>query len=293
KDTDRDRRAPNPQPQGMRKRKGMNVAGSQKISVRSQGWTCANILSPSTQKRTMYRAVLRSAPPTIWPMSAPDNLACETCATIERSPSGPSTTHVQRPHRPTSWPTAKPRFSLLNDRVSTCTGRVQAHGIQVLPQAECTLSSWGERQEANGASPQSTTWVSYQHLRQCGGSRRSWCAGACGLELLDALTQRLQGGDASLDTRDGLRQLCIQQDAPQLAGTLKIAHDERLDLSEGQSQRSQTLDHLHTPDCFFAKEAVVALTAAQGVEEPEVLVVAQDFDRHAGAAGELPDGHHI
>ncbi len=82
-------------------------------------------------------------------------------------------------------------------------------------------------------APRSTTWVSCQQLRQCRGSRRGWCASACGLKLQDALTQRLKGGDAGLDTGDGLRQLCFQQDAARLAGTLKIARDECSDLFEG------------------------------------------------------------
>ena len=110
--------------------------------------------------------------------------------------------------------------------------------------------------------PRSTTWVSCQQLRQCGGSRRGWCASACGLELQDALTQRLEGGDAGLDTGEGLRQLCFQQDAARLAGTLKIAPDEGSDLLEGQPEGAQALDHLHTPDRFFTKQAVVTLTPA-------------------------------
>ncbi|HEX6554115.1 MAG TPA: hypothetical protein VF026_15225 [Ktedonobacteraceae bacterium] len=107
------------------------------------------------------------------------------------------------------------------------------------------------------------------------------------------MTQRLQGGDPGLDTGNGLRQLCFQQDGARLAGTFKIARDEGSDLFQGQPEGSQALDRLHTPDRFIAKQAVVALAPALGVEEPEVLVVAQDFDRHAGALGELPDGHRI
>jgi len=101
------------------------------------------------------------------------------------------------------------------------------------------------------------------HQRRC--RRPGWCASGGGLEFQDALTKRLQGADLGFDAGEGLRQLCFQQDAARLAGTLKIARDECLDLFEGQPEGAQALDHLHAPQCLFAKQAVVALAAAQGV----------------------------
>src|SRR6266568_4041325 len=111
-DTDQYSRTPNPQPQGMRKRKGTNARGAQKITVRSQG--CA-ILSPSCQKRMRYRATVRSKPPAIWPISTADGPICATVVPIRMSPSRPSAKRVQRPHLPTSRPTAKPRFSVFDN----------------------------------------------------------------------------------------------------------------------------------------------------------------------------------
>ncbi len=74
---------------------------------------------------------------------------------------------------------------------------------------------------------------------------------------------------------------------------LTRAGEKCSNLFEGQSEGAQALDHLHAPQCFFAKQAVVALAPAPGVEEPEILVGAQDFDRHARAPGKLSDGHRI
>jgi hypothetical protein len=50
---------------------------------------------------------------------------------------------------------------------------------------------------------------------------------------------------------------------------------ESLNRFEGQSQGAQALDHLHASHRFFPKQAVVALAAARGGEEPQVLVGAQ------------------
>jgi len=61
----------NSQPPGRR----MNTAGSQKITVRSQG---CDTLSPSSQKRAMYRAVVRSKPPASLSISAADGPRCAT-----------------------------------------------------------------------------------------------------------------------------------------------------------------------------------------------------------------------
>ena len=90
-----------------------------------------------------------------------------------------------------------------------------------------------------------------------------------------------------------LRQVLLQEAIDQLTGTLTVGCGEGLNRFEGQSQGAQPLDHLHTPHRFFAKQAVVALAAAKGIEEPQILVLAQDFDRHAGAPGELPDSHRM
>src|SRR5258707_9567557 len=111
-ETDQYSRTPNPQPQGMRKRKGTKTRGAQKVTVRSQG--CA-IRSPNCQKRMTYTAAVRSKPPAIWPIAAADSPPCATVVPIRMSPSRPSTKRVKRPHPPTSRPTAKPRFSVFND----------------------------------------------------------------------------------------------------------------------------------------------------------------------------------
>src|SRR5712692_876965 len=157
-----------------------------------------------------------------------------------------------------------------------------------------TLPLWGESRGRWHSAP---TRVYRQQLRQLGNRRLGWDhgfrAGTRGLELQDALTKPLQGGDPGLDTGDDLRQCFFQECANRFAGTLKRAHDECLDLFQGESQGAQTLDHLHTPHRFFSKQAVVALAAAPGGEKPEVLVVAQDFDRYVRAPGKLPDGHRI
>ncbi len=60
-------------------------------------------------------------------------------------------------------------------------------------------------------------------------------AGAGGLEVQEALTQRLQGGHLSLDSGDSPRQGFVQQDADRFARRLQTARDERLNLFEGQS----------------------------------------------------------
>jgi hypothetical protein len=74
--------------------------------------------------------------------------------------------------------------------------------------------------------------------------------------------QRLERDDADLDAGEDLRQVCFQQVAARLAGPLKIASDACSDLFEGQPEEAQALDHLHTPERFLPKQAVVALTAA-------------------------------
>jgi hypothetical protein len=68
-----------------------------------------------------------------------------------------------------------------------------------------------------------------------------------------------------------------------LTRPLTRAFDQGLNFFEGQSQGTQVLDDLHTPECFFPKQTIVALAPAQGGEEPEALILAQDFDWHSGA----------
>ena len=53
------------------------------------------------------------------------------------------------------------------------------------------------------------------------------------------------------------------------------------------------MDRLHTLEGFFPKETIVALAAAQGAEESEILVGAQEFDRHSGAPRKLSNRHRI
>lgn len=139
--------------------------------------------------------------------------------------------------------------------------------------------------------PPSAAGVPCQQLCECGGSGRGWCAGPCCLELQNALTQLLQGCDASLNTGEGLPQVCFQQG--RFTWMLKIATNKCSNLFEGQSEGPQALDHLHTPDRFLSKQAVVALTATQGIEESKVFIVAQKIDRHTSPLGELPDGHRM
>jgi hypothetical protein len=85
-----------------------------------------------------------------------------------------------------------------------------------------------------------------------------------------------------------LRQVLLQEAIDQLTGTLTVGCGEGLNRFEGQSQGAQPLDHLHTSHRFFTKQAVVALATALGGEKPEVLVLAQNFDRHAGARESCP-----
>jgi len=107
------------------------------------------------------------------------------------------------------------------------------------------------------------------------------------------LTKRLQGADLGFDAGEGLWQVLLWEAFDQLAGTLTVGFGEGPNCFEGQSQGAQALDHLHTPHRFFPKQAVVALAAAQGGEEPQVFVGAQGFDRHASASGELSDRHRM
>ena len=133
-----------------------------------------------------------------------------------------------------------------------------------------------------------TAGVCCQQLRQCRGLRPGRSASVCGLKFQDTLTQRLQGADVVFDAGKGLRQVLFQECIDRLVGTLKVSCDEGPKLFEGQAQRAQALDHLHTPERVFAKQAVVALATALGGEKPEVLVLAQNFDRHAGARESCP-----
>ena len=182
------------------------------------------------------------------------------------------------------WIFRHPHTSLLIDSMNACRMTHASHSMQLghlllssclthrrLPVARMselpctainrvyTLPPGGE---SRGRLHGTTGWVSCQQLRQCVCRGLGRCAGARGLELQDALTKRLEGGDLGFDTGEGLRQLCFQQDAARLAGTLKIAPDEGSDLFEGQPEGAQALDHLHTPDRFFTKQTVVALTPA-------------------------------
>jgi hypothetical protein len=138
-----------------------------------------------------------------------------------------------------------------------------------------------------------TTGICDQELyqRRCCGP--VWDARECGLELQDALTLILERSDVGFDPGEGLGQLLLQESINRLVGTLKVACGENLKFLHGESQGAQALDHLHTPERFFPKQTVVALAAAQGVEEPEILVFAQDFDRDASAPRELSNGHRM
>ena len=141
--------------------------------------------------------------------------------------------------------------------------------------------------------PLSTTWISCQQLYQCGCSRLGWSGSSGALEFQDALTKRLQGADVGFDAGKGLCEVLVQESIDWLTRPLTRAFDQGLNFFEGQSQGTQVLDDLHTPECFFPKQTVVALAPAQGGEEPEALILAQDFDGHSGAQGKLPDGHRM
>lgn len=92
------------------------------------------------------------------------------------------------------------------------------------------------------------------------------------------------------------RQRLLQEGAvrlARLAGALEILLDELLDLLERLAEKAEALDHLHTLQCLFAKQAVIAFTAPHSAEESEVLVFAQCLDGHAAALGELPNRHRV
>src|SRR5262249_55018867 len=67
---------------------------------------------------------------------------------------------------------------------------------------------------------------------------------------------------------------------------LTIARDEWLDLFQRQPKGAQALDHLHTPERLAAKQAIVAVTSAEGVDE--AFIFAQHLDRHPGAPESCP-----
>src|SRR6266567_3866833 len=124
-----------------------------------------------------------------------------------------------------------------------------------------------------------------QDLRQRRGHRSRWCLRISSLKIQDVLTTSLQGADLGFDTGKGLGQILLQESIDRLVRLLTRASDERLNIFEGQSQGTQVLDCLHTSECFFPKQAVIALAPAQGAEESEVLVGAQDFDRYPCVPG--------
>src|SRR6266702_2391777 len=117
-----------------------------------------------------------------------------------------------------------------------------------------------------------TARIRRQQLHQCGCLGLGWCGSRGGLELQDALTQRLESHESLFDTGESLRQGRFQQDADRRAWVLTRAGKECLDLFKGQSEGSQALDHLHAPQRFFAKQAIIALAAAPRAEESEALV---------------------
>ena len=114
-----------------------------------------------------------------------------------------------------------------------------------------------------------------------------------GLELQDALTTSLQGTDLGFDSGEGLRQVLLQESLDWLTRRLPRALDERLNLFEGQPQGAQALDHLHTSEGFFPKEAVVALATAPRGKEAEALVGAQHFDGYTRAPGKVSNSHRM
>src|SRR5712691_5469441 len=147
--------------------------------------------------------------------------------------------------------------------------------------------------ESRGRVFSAPAGICCQQLRQRRGLGPGRPASVCGLEVQETVTERLQGADATFDAGKGLCQLLFQECIDRLVVMLKVGGGEGLKLFEGQSQGAQPLDYLHTPERFFPKQAVVALAAAQGVEEAEVLIVAQDFDRHTAASRELSNSHRL
>ena len=117
--------------------------------------------------------------------------------------------------------------------------------------------------------------------------------GVSGLEIENAATQRLKIRDVHLDAVQYLVQFFGQMGADRFAGTLAVDRGDLLDLLERQSERAQCVDHLHAPQGRFVKQAVIALAAAQRVDQAHALVLAQRLDRHAGSSGELADSHRF
>src|SRR5260370_31502753 len=138
-----------------------------------------------------------------------------------------------------------------------------------------------------------TAGMCCQYLEQRRGRWLCEAVSSGSLELQDALTTSLQNADLGLDPGERLCQVLVEQSFDWLSRRLAHVADERVNLFQGQPQGAQAFDHPHTAEGFFPKEAVVALAAAPCGEEPQILVGAQEFDRHTGTPRELSDGHGI
>ncbi len=117
--------------------------------------------------------------------------------------------------------------------------------------------------------------------------------GVSGLEVEDAPTQRLKIRDALFDAAQHLVQLFGQMRADRLVSALAVDGGDFSNLLQCQPQRAQAADHLYAPQGRFVKQTIVALASAKRIQQAQALVLAQGFDRHATAPGELPDGQRF
>jgi hypothetical protein len=66
---------------------------------------------------------------------------------------------------------------------------------------------------------------------------------------------------------------------------------ELLNLGFGKSKVAQTAHDTHAPQGVLIEQSISGWAAAAGVDQAKVLLSPQHFDRHPGAAGQVPDRH--
>jgi hypothetical protein len=92
-------------------------------------------------------------------------------------------------------------------------------------------------------------------------------------------------------TRAWARASSVARGGPTSAGFVVAAAGEVGDRGFGESEIAQTAHDVHAPEGVLVEEAIAGGTVAAGVDQDHVLLWARQFDRHAGAAGQIPDGH--
>lgn len=109
-------------------------------------------------------------------------------------------------------------------------------------------------------------------------------------ERVDALALLLEVVDACVDAVAGTLQQRGQR-WPDQPGVVIAVLGELLNLGFGKSQVAQTAHDTHAPQGVLIEESISGGAAAAGVDQAQVVLSPQHFDRHPGRAGQITDRH--